>query len=215
MAPASPTPGKPRCWSRSCAATMHATWTSRKVLGLVFRSRAPLRSPMVESCPCTTATRMGLSCAWRSRCACTGGAGPRDGRHQRTNRIQLVQWAQSAARAASIQRRSRRERWTFDVLVLEERDRLEAIVAGMAVPEIDRAVLLLLDPFRQGDRRATLGTRIVLGHVAKTRAGHSACHGVFPCGVSCFTSKWDSMIAARSGSAKRDGNIGEQQWTPV
>jgi hypothetical protein len=53
------------------------------------------------------------------------------------------------------------KRVTTIVAVLEIGDRLELIVAGVAVPEIRGASVALLDPFRNRDRHAALSTRVV------------------------------------------------------
>jgi hypothetical protein len=65
-----------------------------------------------------------------------------------------------------------RERLTFRRF--EHGDRLKAIVAGAAMPEIDRAPLFLLDPIGRGDRLAALGTGILLGQITETCSSHGA-----------------------------------------
>ena len=60
-----------------------------------------------------------------------------------------------------------RERLVVNAGVFEEGNRLEAVVAGVAMPEIDAAVRFFLDPFGDGDRLTALGARILLGQVTK------------------------------------------------
>ena len=58
-------------------------------------------------------------------------------------------------------RRSCRERVTFMIAIMEIGDRLELIVAGVAVPEVRGASLSLLDPFGNRDRSTALSAGII------------------------------------------------------
>src|SRR5579871_1627547 len=82
-------------------------------------------------------------------------------------------------RLFNVTRSSGRERFLVHVALVEDRDRLEAIVARPAMPEISGAAGAGLDPLRHRDRLAALGAGISLGQI---RLGTS--HGTLPC-ISC------------------------------
>ena len=75
---------------------------------------------------------------------------------------------------------SGRERLVFVGGGVKDRHRLEAIVAGVAVPEICGTAAAFLDPFGQCDRLTALRAGILLGQllgqISESRSGH----GVLP-----------------------------------
>src|ERR1700752_2591916 len=71
--------------------------------------------------------------------------------------------------------RSGRERFLLHIPLVEDRDRLEAVVAGPAMPEIGGSAGAGLDPLGHRDRLAAVGAGISLGQI---RLGTS--HGTLP-----------------------------------
>src|SRR5882757_6098852 len=87
--------------------------------------------------------------------------------------------------------RSGRERFSVGLGLVEERHRLEAIVAGIAVPEISDTAGHRLGPFGYRDRSAALRARILLGQICQACFGHGALPYIFllrP--VLALTLKW-------------------------
>src|SRR5665647_822790 len=93
-----------------------------------------------------------------------------------------------------------RERFGLGVLLVEERHRLELVVAGPAVPQIRGAVRTALNPFGGGDRLAALSARISLGQVGEIESGH----GAFPfCLLLLLVDgEWDSIAAGYERSVR-------------
>jgi Histidine kinase-, DNA gyrase B-, and HSP90-like ATPase len=69
---------------------------------------------------------------------------------------------------------SGRERRRFHLPFVEDGNRLEAIIAGAAVPEIGDAALALLHPVRRRNRLAALGTWISTRQTAEIKSRHGA-----------------------------------------
>ena len=125
---------KDDCWSRSCAATTPATWTRPRASGSAFPSRTPSCSRMAERCRCTTGSRTGW---WRGfSCRCIS--------RRRNRRREDLRGSRSASGRYRV----------FRLVV--NRDRLEAIIAGAAGPEIGYAARRALDPVGHRNRLAAL-----------------------------------------------------------
>src|SRR5580692_5236861 len=111
--------------------------------------------------------------------------------------------------------------------LLEERHRLELVVAGKAMPEIGDTVRAVFNPFRGGDRLAALGAGIALRRLAEVHSGHRGspfCFCVFAVGeldrmAAGLTHAW-SCRGAASGRALShfDGNEFQRQricWSHI
>jgi hypothetical protein len=69
---------------------------------------------------------------------------------------------------------SGRDRFGLGLLVCEIRDRLEAVIAGTATPEVTRVGGEAFDPVWRGDRCAALSAGILSGQIAEGWSGHGA-----------------------------------------
>src|SRR5690348_4186581 len=67
-----------------------------------------------------------------------------------------------------------------------ESDRLEAIIAGPAVPEISGAAFAAFDPLRHRDRLAALCTGILPGQIRETGLTHGALPSCYCLLLFCF-----------------------------
>jgi hypothetical protein len=146
---------KNSCWNRLCAATTPATWTRPQVLASAFPLRGRSRWRMAANCRCTTACRTG----WRFASSCRFTSSRR---RPPPELCYVVVFP------------SGRERFRLGIPLIENRDRLEPVVAGATGPEIGDAVRALLDPVGRCDRLAALGTRISSGQIAKICSGHGS-----------------------------------------
>src|SRR5579871_722495 len=125
---------------------MRAAWTKLPASGSGFRSRVRSFWRMAASCRCTTESRMGWSCALSYRF----GRWPL---RQRSDRV------------------LGRDRFVL-CRTIEIGDRLEAIVAGRASPEIESAARFGFNPVRHCNQFAALGARILPRQRTDSASGH-------------------------------------------
>jgi hypothetical protein len=85
----------------------------------------------------------------------------------------------------------------------EEGKRLEAVVAGLASPEIGHAARFGLNPFRNGDRFAALGAGISPGQGAEVDSGHGVSPFYFRLIFFSSDDELDSIAVGYQGSDVR------------
>src|SRR5712671_1123746 len=83
-------------------------------------------------------------------------------------------WMKSNQRNISAGVPSGRESFLLQMRRVEKCNRLEPVVAGLAVPEIGNPARPVLNPVRGRYRRAALGAGILVGQIAGIGSGHGA-----------------------------------------